>query len=525
MNNDLSPSLFKDEVILSLCLPTYNRAQCLRQQFLRMLSLPDDVLGQIEIIVSDNCSTDDTEAVVQQFKDRISFQYLRNETNVGPDANFLQCLNRSRGKYVWLLGDDDPLQVTHLPELLRMLRDEEWGLVHVCRYGSRQTRHVYQDAQQFLCEVGVMITFMSANIFRRESALTLDLEKYLGTNLLQVPMYLAAALSGRPSMLYHHRLFDSGTAIATNGGYNLLRVFVQNLSQMLDEFEEGVSPSRADGAKYYLSPHTVMTIKNRASDFMFPFIFNYLLLHKRSNFDTKGGWTLVHEHLGYQRVTLSGLKFCCNPVQLRNISGHLFSKLKRRVVPLLARLSLWIWPRGMARLMRNVHNAFVSWRFALSTPLRHQCYIQKPLYYSGAKYMHIGKRFCSAPDLRIECIPTGVSEPRLTIGDDVNINFRVHIGCINSITIGNRVLMGSNVLITDHSHGRTNRLQLDLPPNERPLVSKGPITIEDDVWICENVCILPGVHIGRGAVIGAGAVVTRDVPAYAVAMGNPAVVR
>lgn len=51
--------------------------------------------------------------------------------------------------------------------------------------------------------------------------------------------------------------------------------------------------------------------------------------------------------------------------------------------------------------------------------------------------------------------------------------------------------------------------------------SKGPIIIEDDVWIGDRATILSGVHIGQGAVIAAGAVVTRDIPAYAIAGGVP----
>ena len=52
-----------------------------------------------------------------------------------------------------------------------------------------------------------------------------------------------------------------------------------------------------------------------------------------------------------------------------------------------------------------------------------------------------------------------------------------------------------------------------------------PVIIEDDVWIGTKVIILPGVHIGKGSVIGAGAVVTKNIPAYSIAAGNPAVVK
>ena len=95
-------------------------------------------------------------------------------------------------------------------------------------------------------------------------------------------------------------------------------------------------------------------------------------------------------------------------------------------------------------------------------------------------------------------------------------------GNLHKIKIGNNVLFGSNVFITDHSHGNVSVEEVDIPPNERELYSKGPVVIEDNCWICENVIILPGVHVGYSAILAAGAVITKDVPAYAVAAGNPA---
>lgn len=56
----------------------------------------------------------------------------------------------------------------------------------------------------------------------------------------------------------------------------------------------------------------------------------------------------------------------------------------------------------------------------------------------------------------------------------------------------------------------------------RPLFSKGIVIIEDNVWIGDKATILSGVKIGKGAIIGANAVISKDVPAYGVAVGNPA---
>lgn len=112
--------------------------------------------------------------------------------------------------------------------------------------------------------------------------------------------------------------------------------------------------------------------------------------------------------------------------------------------------------------------------------------------------------------------------PSISIGDHCTIRENSHITAINSISIGNHLLTGTNVLITDNSHGKASREQMDIPPTQRPLFSKGPVKIGNNVWLGNNVCVMPGVTIGDGAIIGANAVVTHDIPAYSVAAGIPA---
>lgn len=90
------------------------------------------------------------------------------------------------------------------------------------------------------------------------------------------------------------------------------------------------------------------------------------------------------------------------------------------------------------------------------------------------------------------------------------------------MTIGNGVLTGKWITITDNSHGETDKVSLEMKPTKRPITSKGPVVIGDNVWIGDKATILPGVTIGEGAVIAANAVVTKDVPPYSVVGDNPA---
>lgn len=111
--------------------------------------------------------------------------------------------------------------------------------------------------------------------------------------------------------------------------------------------------------------------------------------------------------------------------------------------------------------------------------------------------------------------------PCLTIGKNCHFGAHNHITCINNVTIGDNLLTGKWITITDNSHGTTDESMLHTDPIKRPLYSKGPVVIGHNVWIGDKATILPGVAIGDGAVIAANAVVTRDVPAFCIAVGNP----
>ncbi len=85
-----------------------------------------------------------------------------------------------------------------------------------------------------------------------------------------------------------------------------------------------------------------------------------------------------------------------------------------------------------------------------------------------------------------------------------------------------KVSIGNNVFIGPQCGFYTAIHPLDVAQRNLGIEKASPITIQDNVWIGGKVCILPGVTIGEGAVIGAGSVVTKDIPPYSLAVGNPA---
>jgi acetyltransferase-like isoleucine patch superfamily enzyme len=112
--------------------------------------------------------------------------------------------------------------------------------------------------------------------------------------------------------------------------------------------------------------------------------------------------------------------------------------------------------------------------------------------------------------------------PEIIIGKFTSVGSECHITAINRVVIGDCVLLGKKVSIIDNSHGELVAGELDIPPVKRPLSSKGPVVIEDNVWIGDKATVLPGVRIGRGSVIAANSVVCKDIPPACVAAGVPA---
>lgn len=111
-------------------------------------------------------------------------------------------------------------------------------------------------------------------------------------------------------------------------------------------------------------------------------------------------------------------------------------------------------------------------------------------------------------------INNGVGE--VLIGDKTIIG----IGCtlIGPITIGNDVMLAQNIVVSALNHDYQD---VSISPSMQKVICK-PIVISDRVWIGANSVITAGVRLGKHCVVGAGSVVTKDIPDYSVALGNPA---
>ena len=92
---------------LSICIPTYNRAELLRDLLTSLIRETRDLGADVEVVISDNCSDDETPAVVEGYIDKLNLVYHRNSKNTGVSSNILSVTDHASGLYCWILGDDD----------------------------------------------------------------------------------------------------------------------------------------------------------------------------------------------------------------------------------------------------------------------------------------------------------------------------------------------------------------------------------------------------------------------------------
>lgn len=105
---------------------------------------------------------------------------------------------------------------------------------------------------------------------------------------------------------------------------------------------------------------------------------------------------------------------------------------------------------------------------------------------------------------------------KIDIGRNFYVNCNSHLCGI--IEIGDNVLLGPKVIIWSKNHTFSS---LNEPINQQGSTDN-KITLGNDVWIGAGAIVLQGVTIGDGSVIGAGSVVTKDIPPFSIAVGNPA---
>ena len=219
--------------LITIAIPTHNRAGYLQDNINSLLTQVKMIEDQyqVEILVSDNCSTDDTQSVCKSYAESGMIRYFRNDVNLGPDRNFLKCINLATGKFVLLLGDDDSIIEGGLKTLLNLIaQNSERSLILVNSFkkivspsivGTKEEfcfrtpdRLEFTDKDEFIGKIDPdPLTFMSSLVLNLERLRELaQLEEGTGTHFIHT-VWMIRLLGLKSSVLvYPSPIIRAGTA-------------------------------------------------------------------------------------------------------------------------------------------------------------------------------------------------------------------------------------------------------------------------------------------------------------------------
>jgi len=243
------PTQTHPKPLLTIAIPTYNRSRYLREL---LQSLLEELRGEsrVELIVSDNASPDETPQLIEELRTQgLELRLIRNETNIGSDANFLQCFEQAQGKYVWLMSDDDIILQGCIKQILIYLESDDYSLLFLAPYGfdndpiaefkgdrfGREATTINR-ADLFVKRVGTGFSLITCNIVNKQQILTTDhrpFANYIGTNLVQLSWTYTLLTAFSKGLFVHHRFLAIRNG--TSGGYSVTGVFGENLKSITDE--------------------------------------------------------------------------------------------------------------------------------------------------------------------------------------------------------------------------------------------------------------------------------------------------
>jgi maltose O-acetyltransferase len=147
-------------------------------------------------------------------------------------------------------------------------------------------------------------------------------------------------------------------------------------------------------------------------------------------------------------------------------------------------------------------------------------FIVPPARVDGARWISIGDDVVIHEEVWLSVVRRpGDPPPSLTIGDRTRLGRFCQISCVGRIILGSDVLVSDHVQIGDTYHEYRDP---DLPATAQHMAAGDPVSIGDGALLGMGVIVLPGVSIGEQAYVVEGSVVTKDVPPGAIVDGNPA---
>lgn len=227
--------------LLTLAIPTYNRAGILNQTLFEIIA--DSAFSdKIEIVVSDNCSEDSTESVVRKYQMEYpdSIIYHRNNENIH-DRNFLKAMSLGTGAYVKLMNDTARFKSGALAYLLSLIEkhlvDKTDFVVYSNTIFHKNVCCKGNGVNQFVKLVSFHTTWIgNFGMWRNTYEVLSDKSRFVDLRLSQLDIMLKLISDNKPYVIYFKSMFNIVPAL--KGGYNVFSVFCLNYLYILNKYKE-----------------------------------------------------------------------------------------------------------------------------------------------------------------------------------------------------------------------------------------------------------------------------------------------
>ena len=267
--------------ILSICIPTFNRAEYLEEALYNICSDPA-FNENVEIVISDNASTDNTQSVVEKYSEIYSnIHYFRNEVNI-KDKNFILALSRGKGKYVRLFNDTLRFKKNGLQKLINIIskssEDIPLYIFQEIDFIGNQSKHI-KSIDELLEATSFMTTWIGNmgnwNIFIDKIK---SPNRYSSLKLCQVDWHYQIITFSQNAKIEYGDFFITST-VKDKGGYNIYNVFITNYFTILRKYN--FSSNHINKEKYLVLKH-----------FIAPWTIN-IYINKNLTFSSKNKWNIL----------------------------------------------------------------------------------------------------------------------------------------------------------------------------------------------------------------------------------------
>lgn len=236
--------------LLSVCIPTYNRSDYLSKGLISVAGQIDsENLPLVELVISDNASTDKTPGVVSEFvaqHPELRVSYHRNEKNLGIDANIYAVIKLAVGTFVFMLSDDDILLPGALSRIIKQIMESP-QIDAICPnfQASAQVEHettlpwlildrdrVINSKDDSLSILGTLLTYLSCLIFRKDLVADKDYNDRVGTFLLCSYLFVDVIKASQQSLVFKKPCLAARPNHSLS--YDMIRVFVSEFARVLE---------------------------------------------------------------------------------------------------------------------------------------------------------------------------------------------------------------------------------------------------------------------------------------------------